>query len=480
MIKSNHNIIANKRYFEFSRISNTFAIIAIIIALLFCSILTYLNLSLFILPIVMFFSLCYIWIKYPKIWIYTIIASLTYFLTDSSEGVSSLDVIAGGFYIVSLFIWFAWHLIIKKNRLVYNISDWLMLFLVALLPFFYLITFLNDINPLNGLREIILFILILYYFPIRYYLKDKKDIIYLLVLFALVLFFVDIQQFYHYFSNFKKSVVYAFQLAQNKGRVNQTLFTTGIISTLLFTFYFKSTKYRIISIFLATLTMIALLLTFSRTFWILVIFESFVVFLYINKIEKRKFIIYLCSTVLISFGILYFAFNDKLQVLSTFATKRLLSSTQGTKDVSVVARLLEYKVVLRNIKDHPLGGNGFSKLFAFHNGLDPEVIKTEFIHNGYFYISYRAGIPFAIVYVFIILYNAIYPIYLHRYLKDEFTKNIAFLVSINLFSMLISDFTTPQFFFREGYFIIAILIALNGFCKLQLDNEQKVKYAQLT
>lgn len=480
MIKSNHNIIANKRYFEFSRISNSFAIIAIIISLLFCSILTYLNLSLFILPIVLFFSLCYIWIKYPKIWIYTIIASLTYFLTDSNDGVSALDVIVGGFYIVSLFIWFAWHLIIKKNRLVYNISDWLMLFLVALLPFFYLITFLNNINPLNGLREIILFLLILYYFPIRYYLKDKKDVIYLLVLFALVLFIIDLQQFYNYFSNFKKSVIYAFQLAQSKGRVNQTLFTTGIISSLLFTFYFKSMKFRIMSILLSTLTMIALLLTFSRTFWILVIFESLIIFLYLNKIEKRKFVIYLCSTILISFGILYFAFNEKLQTLSTFATNRLLSSTQGTKDVSVVARLLEYKVVLRNIKDHPLGGNGFSKKFAFHNGLVSEAVKTEFIHNGYFYISYRAGIPFAIVYVFIILYNSVYPLYLNYYLKDKFTKYIAFMVFLGLFSLIISDFTTPQFFFREGYFIIAILIALNGFCKLQLDNEQKVKYAQLT
>ncbi|MCX6147198.1 MAG: O-antigen ligase family protein [Candidatus Kapabacteria bacterium] len=480
MIKSNHNIIANKRYFEFSKISNIFAIIATIIALLFCSILTYLNLSLFILPIVLLFPLCYIWIKYPKIWIYTIIASLTYFLTDSSEGVSALDVIVGGFYVFSLFVWFAWQLIIKRNRLVYNISDWLMLFLVALLPFFYLITFFNNINPLDGFREIILFILVLYYFPFRYYLKDKKDIIYLLVLFAIVIFIIDLQQFYNYFYNFKKSVVYAFQLSQSKGRVNQTLFTTGIVSSLLFTFYIKSTKFRILTILLSTLTILALLLTFSRTFWILVIFESLIIFLYINKTEKTKFLLYLSSTILLSYGILYFAFNDKLLVLNTFATKKLLSSTQGTKDVSVIARLLEYKVVLRNIQDHPLGGNGFSKIFAFHNGLAPEVVKTQFIHNGYFYISYRAGIPFAIVYVFIILYNTIYPIYLHRYLKDEFTKNIAFLVSISFISILISDFTTPQFFFREGYFIIAILIALNGFCKLQLDNEQKVKYAQHT
>ena len=109
-----------------------------------------------------------------------------------------------------------------------------------------------------------------------------------------------------------------------------------------------------------------------------------------------------------------------------------------------------------------------------------EAVKTEFIHNGYFYISYRAGIPFAIVYVFIILYNSVYPLYLNYYLKYKFTKDIAFMVFLGLFSLIISDFTTPQFFFREGYFIIAILIALNGFCKLQLDNEQKVKYAQLT
>lgn len=473
MLNNSINTNVLNRVFNFTPLSYLFVISSTIIALVISVILTYLQLGIFILPIVALIPLPFVFIKYPKIWIYSVVASLVYFLSDTSEGVSVLDVLVGGFYIISLFIWFIWQMFFKRNRIVYNISDWLILFLVIILPLNFFISFFNNVEPLEWLKEYVLFVLILYYFPVRHYITEKKDVVTILVLFVLIVTFIDFYHFYTYLTSFRKSVVYAYQISMSIGKVNQTLFTSTIIPAILFTFYIKNEKLRIVLLMFATITILALLLTFSRTFWLIVLFESFIIFLYINRKEKIKFILYFLSIILISISVLYLIFQDKFTYLNTYITKKFTSSTMGTRDVSVVARLLEYKVVLRAIEDHPLGGNGFAKKFTFNSGLDVAFGTTNFIHNGYFYLAYRAGIPIAILYVFVILYNMIYPLYLHYYLKDKFAKNVAIMVFLILLSIIISDFTTPQFFFKEGYFIIAILIGFNGFCKLQFDKEQK-------
>lgn len=417
--------------------------------------------------------------KFQKIWLHSIIlTSPIYFRGSGSEGVSAMDLFFAVYFFGSLLIWFFWTLFIQKKKIFRNTADFLLFAFFIFAIGTIALSVANGTQLLDALREYVVMFLILYYFPFRENFEDKKDLIYLAFNLSFSVLINDLGQFYDYYKGLQKGLQYAYQIV-TAVRINQTIFTFTIISGILFFLYPQKTISRIWILLVVSITSIALITTFSRFFWVLVIISIFILFFIVPLKQK---ILLSISVVSISIAILFsfnFYFKEKAKIAMKVVENRLESSKQGTKDVSLQVRLVEYNSLYRKIQENPLGGNGFFKKFTFYNIIDQVTARTITVHNGYLYLFYRLGIPLTITFLFVYFYFAFKALkVLFKLKKDElFYKFVAITGFIGLFILITADMASSQFIYRDGTFVAALSFAFIEitYKKLNEINENKLK-----
>jgi len=399
--------------------------------------------------------------KLQRFWIYLIAVSSFLFFINSEKGISAVDVIIAVFYNGILFVWLFWQLAVKRKKLVDNYAD-LSIFLFFIFVLLNLIiSLLNDVSFLDWLREFTLLSMILYYFPIREYFTEKKHILTLLILFLLSTLCIVFLQYYSYYQVTLKGLEYAWQLIHSK-RINLALFSILISYGTIFLLYQKKLLNKILLILIVILSSGALISTFARTFWVAALVLLFIVFVYVPISQKLRMTRYSLILIVVIFSMITLIFKGNAEIVFSAITQRFTSSTKGTKDISVRARLDEYKVIYKKIQQYPLGGSGMGKEFSFHEPILKYEKRTDFIHNGYLFFSYRLGIPVFLLFLYSFIYFIIKAENYSRLLKDDFYKLIALGSLCSLVLLLVSDFSTTQFLQRDGVFILAVSYALIG------------------
>lgn len=418
-----------------------------------------------------------IWVMYknPKYWIYSVLLVFPFYTQDSSVGVSVSDVLIGLFYLASLALWFLESFLISKKKLIYDLPDFLLLFffIVAALTSYYT-TELNTLF-LEWMKEYSRFFIVLYYFPIRYYFFEKEDSKFILFFFLAMVFCCDLIQIGKYYFYLKSNIIYAYQLSTSE-RINQILYTTTIPAAIIFIFYLRNNYLKIVFSMIIIATIGALIATLSRTFWILTIFDVFIIFLYLTLKNKVKLILFSLVFSVILVGSAYVMFQSKFTYLTKFLEMRFSSTGNASKDISLKARYVEWDKVEEFIYDFPLGGLGFSHTFQFHSPLTQEILRTTNIHNGYLFLMYRLGIPLTLVYVLLFIYGLSTSFFLSFRFKDTYYKPLSIATFLGYFSMLFSNFTSAQFFYRDSFFVTAFLFFCSSICYIEykrlLQNNQ--------
>jgi len=401
-----------------------------------------------------FFWFC---IRYPKLWIYSVALCTIPFLTTSGEGLSIADVVLGVVYLGGLILWFYYILFIKKDKIVKNTADWLIIFFYVASFGCVIIAYLNDVDIIDAFKEYANFSITLLYFPIRCYFNEKEDLKRLLVVFAISIFIVELIHFYKYYVAATTNLVYAYQLARTV-KTNQALFVAASISAIVFFFYTKGWKNRLLLGIFAGLSTAALITTFSRAFWIVLLVQVAILFLLLplrKKIELGVLVVTLTAIVL-SLAFLFMKDNTKL--LLGVVEARFVSASKGTQDVSVQARFAEYEATFVKIRENPLGGNGYFKPFSYIDPLTGFTLTAPINHNGYIYLVYRLGFPLAIVYL---LFFISYIFKSIRYMiisKDKFFKAVSIIAFMFLLLLAITNFVTPTLSFRDGIFVTILSV----------------------
>ena len=428
--------------------------------------------ELIFLGIIISLLFLYLFIKYPRFWIYTITFSLFIFFRNMGEGVSAMDVITGLLYLCTLFAWLFWQIAIKRTKLVTNIGDWFVIAFFILLLGNSIIAVVHGVTFLNWLREYSIMALVLFYFPIRYYFSEEKYLIRLILLLALVIVLTDLQQFYDYYRIGMSNVVYAYQMLITS-RINQVLYTSATAIGILFVLYEKKILRQIIFIIFTMLSGLALITSFSRTFWIILLLEM-ILFIFIVPVrQKMKLAVY---SLIISGAIILtvlLVFRGRSAVAFKVIENRLESSTKGRKDVSVVSRLVEYDVVLKRISEYPLGGNGLAKEFSFMFPIKRHTVHTITTHNGFFFLFYRIGIPLSLFYIFFLMYFTIKSFIMFFRSKENLYKILALGSFCGLLVMIISDFSSTQFNIRDSVFVMAFAFAFTQIAEKKLLENKK-------
>jgi len=464
-------------------------IISAILLITSYSVATYLNLELyFILGII---GICLLWIMmhYPKIWIYLVVIGCVLFFDEDEEGIWAVDIFAALFFNVFLIIWFVSKILVKSEKKIAandnnptldinptlkinNLTEKLFLLFYILLLFNSIIAVANGISILDWIREYMLFTLMLYYFPVRDYFDDKYSIMILLVLFALVAIRFDVRQFFS-FRTLMSNISFAWQIGVTSWKINQGFYSAVILTGTTLFLYSKNKFATLFSYFIVVLTTFALIVTFSRAYWmsVLVLIAILGLF-YVRPKQLLQLLVVVTLTVGLAFATLDAYFPKHSKYVQKFITKKFTSTTQGKSDKSVEARLREYEVVTREIFESPIYGQGFRKQISFYDNVWHMNQVTSFVHNGYLNLAHKTGIPMAFLfYLTIALFNIkgyIVGWKLRRYcIRNKLDKKndlhfftaIVIGASLTLTMFAITNMVTSSFFMRDGFIMTAFSLA---------------------
>ena len=132
------------------------------------------------------------------------------------------------------------------------------------------------------------------------------------------------------------------------------------------------------------------------------------------------------------------------------------------------ARLHEWDNVTNKIGEQPLSGHGMGKELHYFQPLLHYSIYTPYVHNGYLMVSYKFGIPMALILFLPMLINMFKAESLTRKIKDPFYKVLVLCSGLALLLMLVADFTCAAYQDRDGLFVIIISYALIGIVENKL------------
>lgn len=415
-------------------------------------------------------------INYPKIWLYTFAVMIGLFFHSRSEGVSVLDAVSAAFFNGSIYIWFLNHVMIKKGKAAYNLGDWMILAFFVFMLFNSVVAYLNNANMLIWIREYLIISIMLIYFPIRSVMKDDEDLKKFMIFLAFVVIGVGMYQAYLYYTKLNEIIIqYAFELKTGVN-VNQTLYTTASIFGFVFTFNQLKKKYEITTMLFTAISVISLIATFSRTFW--VILAAFIAGMFIlfpiNK--KIKIINYLLVVSVIFFILAYLLMKENLLLYLMAIIERFTSSADGKRDMSVVARLVEWDQLLKLIAQNPLGGNGIGTLFRFYSPIDLYTTNTDIVHNGYLYILYRVGIPTSLFFFLFLIYYTVksYDLMTKSLkIKNNFHSALSISNFAGYLVLYVVNLTSSQYFYRDGIIVLALITSFVYFNDNYVNREIK-------
>lgn len=418
--------------------------------------------SLIILGISVALLSAYFILNYPKFWLYTLAALSGVFFVTSSDGVSVMDAITAAVFQGSIVIWFFNQIFIKKSKIAKNKGDWFILAFYFFLLFNSIVAYFNNVDMLLWLREYLLFSTLLLYFPVREVIKTENDLKNLLKFYMVVISFVGLYQFYLYYQRINEIIaVYAFQLSGGVN-INQTLYTISSIFGIVFLFTQKNIKNELKMLVFTGLTIISLIATFSRTFWVLLLIFLIIYFLFVSIDKKTKILTYLGLITIVFLVIAYFLMQENFFVYLEVILNRFTSSTKGKQDLSVVSRLMEWESVIKNIWENPLFGNGLGKSFSFYNIITQMTHHTDIIHNGYLFALYRMGIPMTIIYLFFLIFYTFKSFFIMlKSLKsnNDFLKTLSIANFSSIIMFFVVNTTSSQFFYRDGLFCVLLVVA---------------------
>lgn len=406
----------------------------------------------------------------PKLWVYSVVLVSGIFSSTTGGGVSALDVVFSIYMNIFLYLWIIWQVFVKKEKLIQSKTEWFFLAFFILTTITLINVFYEKTVFFEWIREFTLLSLMLLYFPMKKYFTSHKDVVILLIVFAITLVFSDILQFYIY-KQILSNITYAYE-AGSTIRNNTFMYVIGSTFSCILIFYQKETRYRILLTILMILTLGALTSTFARIFWAAAFVNFVIIFILLNVKEKIRFISYFVISLVVAYLIASIFFGDIFKFVIWALESRFESTSQGTDDISAISRFEEWKVVIDKIKEAPFIGNGFGATFTFRNPITGNMNYSSVIHNSFLHFFFRIGIPLTLMFFGIFGVMFVKSIYYSIKIRiDIFYKVLMIGVFLSCVSLIITGMVTMTFIFRDTLIINAILFFLVNYVEVNYKNK---------
>lgn len=409
-----------------------------------------------------------LFIRYPRLWLYTG-AVVNYFWISSGKGDAEITLIEYAlvaFIIGGLWIWLFCMVIIRKRKIVRHWGDRIFLGIILCASLTFVLALTNDeATALRWLREYLLFYTMLYYFPWREHFTERKHIATFFALTAGVFIIIGATNLWQYVKA-ASNIRYAFEVWSSRKSLNTHIFLCATIFCVLGAFFASTRKARLGMLVLAAFYTVVVVVSFSRGFWISGIIGIMVTLWLLEKRKLAMFMLYGIVGGIIFILAVQIMFPERAALILKVIQARLASSTEGTKDLSVLSRVYETKVVLDYIQRYTLGGAGMGASFLLYEPFERTFNRVSFIHNGYLYIWMKLGLPF-----FLAFYGAWAYMMRKAYLLAQEKKNAPLqrILAAGAFGSLVAftllNITSAIPEARDGFYCLSVLFAAIGFAE---------------
>ena len=402
----------------------------------------------------------------PQIWIYTVVLSLYYFFhtTQEDAGASGLgwqEIAFGLFYHTTLFVWFAWQIFVRRTKLVRTGADRMFLLFMALLPLNFIAAYFNDVEPFVWVRGWQYYLLLLYYFPIREYFSDERDLRRLLGVWGILLCYTGVMQVIKYkamMANFKWANQIYYMGVRRAGYFFSVLAIITLAGMLL-----DSGRLRKL-VWTAAFLLSAAVLTVSlaRTAWVGFLAGVIAMGIALPFRHRVRLAAYSFGAVaVISVAALIF-FPRIAGMAATVIQLRFASSANVGNDPSYLSRAQENEQLIAGTLDYPLGGQGLQKEHLRYDMIDLRHVVSSYGHNGYLTFSFLLGIPLAALFYSVVAYYTLAALWRARGAADGTARLLFAAVGGASVTSLVVNINGVVYNQRDGLFVTAFLWGLFG------------------
>ncbi|MCS7169810.1 MAG: O-antigen ligase family protein, partial [Candidatus Kapabacteria bacterium] len=241
--------------------------------------------------------------------------------------------------------------------------------------------------------------LLLYYFPVRTYVRTPRQLLLLLSLLLLSGVFIALAILERYRSGVAVAE-YAYQLRGGYARSqSEHFFAFAIVSCVVGAAFVRGLKWRLFLLSCAIVMGAAVLVTFSRTAWMSVLIGLGVAWVLLTWRQRLQTALVGGVLLAVALGSLAMAFPQISSVLIRLVGQRFTSIGQGQQDLALRGRFYQLERALQEVTHYPLGGQGLGKEFPYYEAGARRHIHYGYIHNSYLATAYRYGIPMALLLV---------------------------------------------------------------------------------
>ncbi len=387
------------------------------------------------------------------VWLPTVIL-LHVLLIQRSEEITFGEIIFGTYFFSVLGFWFVRRRLFQEKPILEGTADLVFIVFLVLCTFSFAPAILYKADPVKWLREYIVFLGFLLYFPVRQYCREKNYTIFLLS-FLLLAAYVAISNLIQY--KLATAVAFYFwELVGYRQTASEPLMMAIVLVCTSLFLYTKSGSLKLLYLALVSFFGVCLMLTFSRGYWIAIVLGFVLIFFLVEKSEKLRMFRYAAAFTGVASFVVVFLFSDFAKLLFDAIYIRFLSVGNIMSDPSVQNRLHESTAVIAHIASNPIVGRGLGTLFRYQNVLLERTYEGWYVHNAYLFLWFKLGL------FGLITFMAAYLLRLRQnfeaFRKQHNPARRAMLLGCFaiLAVMIPLSITSPQFYARDSVLIIAI------------------------
>jgi hypothetical protein len=362
------------------------------------------DLTWFLLPVVAFGLLLFVlMVLRPKLWIGLVFLTLPFFLADIGKGFSASELAVGGFLLLTVVVWFIWQLAASREPIIRTWLDYLVVMFLVLLPTNAVVAMMNSADPIGWTAEWSLYLLILYYFPIRHYYSDEPGVRQLLTIAGISATLQALYSMWLFKQRVSMGLVYAYQIFLSRSVLLGPVFVLALLIGL---YALARVRPRFIPVIVAfcAIQAAALLMTFGRTVWAFFLVGVLVLYV-IGKNRDRISIAVTLGSISALTVISVLSYNPRIgEIALRLVAQRFTTTTQlRGGDYSMETRIVEADAAMAKFLENPLGGQGMRVPFSSYAPLDKFTMKKSFVHYGYVSLLYKMGIPLTMLMLAILI-----------------------------------------------------------------------------
>lgn len=296
---------------------------------------------------------------------------------------------------------------------------------------------------------------IVFYFAIRNNLNSPKFRISLIITVTFVFLYVVFRTYFSYRTALV-SAVKEWELNFARGAGNENYLLVGTIAILVVLVHAKKVLHQVGLVFLFVLSIGAVVITLTRSLWVVTILSMGMIFIFLDSKEKKRFIQYFsAATVIVT--ILGFIYIDLTLFVLELLLNRFQSLGDGTQDLSLLDRIYETQRVWERISQNPIAGWGFGTQFTKYDVIIRRTsTDTSYIHNGYLAIWFKMGIFGLIALLSYCVTLFVYAYRTFRQSPDRTYRLVGLVVLAYIPSAALMNITSPVLYTFEGIFLLSL------------------------